>query len=263
MANNDPYEGGSHLPDIFLFKPVFVGNTVLAYLAAMAHHVDIGGRMPGGQSPDSTEIYQEGLRIPPLKLYRRGEPNETLHRIIEKAVRTPEEVMADLRAQVTALHSGEAELLRFVHRHGIEAFKTGVQELLDYTERLTRQALRAMPDGTWSFTDWMDNDGISDDPIRFHCTVTKRDDTLLVDFTGSSPQSRGAIQGVFSSMKGMVYIVLKSLLGGSVPNTSGMLRPVSSGHHPRLVGGLRPDRAPAGDGLPRRLHGLFLFLRLR
>ena len=227
MANNDPYEGGSHLPDIYLFKPVYFEDTLLAYLSTMAHHVDIGGRMPGGQSPDSTEIYQEGLRIPPLKLYQRGEPNETLFRIIEKAVRTPEMVLGDLQAQVSALRIGETELLRIAQRYGIEAFRTSVHELLDYTERLTRRALRTMPNGTWTFTDMLDNDGINDDPIYVVCTLSKQGDELTVDFGGSSAQASGAIQGVFSSMKGMVFIVLKSLLGTSVPNTSGMFRPIT------------------------------------
>lgn len=227
MANNDPYEGGSHLPDIYLFRPVFDGDTLLAYLAAMAHHVDIGGRMPGGQAADSTEIYQEGLRIPPLKLYQHGEANETLFRLIEKAVRTPELVLADLQAQITALRSGERELLRVVRKYGVEGFRSGVQELLDYTERLTRQAIRTLPDGTWTFTDSLDNDGITDDTIYIKCALTKRDDQIFVDLAGSSPQSKGAIQGVFSTNKGMVYIVLKSLLGMEIPNTSGLLRPVT------------------------------------
>ena len=227
LANNDPYEGGSHLPDIFLFKPVYLENKLLGFCAAMCHHTDIGGRMPGGQSPDSTEIYQEGLRIPPLKLYHRGQPNETLFRLIEKAVRTPEEVLGDIQAQLASLYSGETELTRFITKMGIEGYQLAIKELINYTERRTRQFLSNLPDGTWTFTDQLDNDGITDNTIYIVATVNIKGSNLNVDFTGSSPQSKGAIQGVFSSMVGMVYIVLKSIIGNDVPSTSGMLRPIS------------------------------------
>lgn len=253
LINNDPYEGGSHLPDIYLFKPIYLGETLVAYLAAMAHQVDIGGRMPGGQSPDSTEIYQEGLRIPPLKLFQRGESNETLFRVIEKAVRTPELVLADLRAQIAALEAGETELIRSVRRYGIEDFRIGVHELVEYTERMTRQAIKAMPNGTWSFTDILDNDGITDDTIYLVCNLTIQDDEIKVDFSGSSPQSRGAIQGIFSSMKGMVYIVLKSLLGDAVPNTSGLFRPVTV---------TAPEGSIVNPTLPAAVAARYLMCRL-
>ena len=227
LASNDPYEGGSHLPDIFLFKPVFVGDVLLAFMSTMIHHVDMGGMTPGSQGYEATEIYQEGLRIPPLKLYERGETNETLLRILEKAVRTPDMVMGDFQAQIAAINFGEAEFLRVVNKYGVEEFKNGIQELLDYTERLTRQGLRTLPDGTWSFTDHLDNDGITDDIINVTCTVTKKDDELHVDFAGTSPQCLGGIQGMFSTNRGMVYIALKTLLGGDIPNTSGLLRPIT------------------------------------
>ena len=227
LANNDPYEGGSHLPDIFLFKPIFVGDVLLAFMSTMIHHVDMGGMMPGSQGYEATEIYQEGLRIPPLKLYERGEPNETLFRILEKAVRTPEPVLGDFQAQVAAINFGEAEFLRVVNKCGVEEFQNGIDELLDYTERLTRQGLRSLPDGTWTFTDYLDNDGITDETINVTCTLTKKDDELHVDFSGSSPQCQGGIQGMFSTNRGMVYIALKTLLGGDIPNTSGLLRPIT------------------------------------
>ena len=226
LANNDPYEGGSHLPDIYLYKPVYVGGVLVGYLCSMAHHSDIGGRVPAGMGHDNTEIYQEGIRIPPLKLYEQGDPNETLFRLIEKAVRGPELVLADLRAQVAALHFGEEELLRVVRQYGVEEFTTSVDGLVDYTERLTRQALRALPDGSWSFTDYLDNDGITDETIAIVATLTKNGDELHVDFTGSSPQCKGSIQGVMATTGAMVYTVVKSVLGGDIPNTTGLFRPV-------------------------------------
>ena len=142
-------------------------------------------------------------------------------------MRTPELVLGDFQAQVAAIHFGEAELLKMVRKYGVEGFKNGMQELLDYTERLTSQAIRALPDGSWSFTDYLDNDGITQDPIAVRASLTKKDDELFVDFTGTSPQSKGSIQGMFSTNKGMVYIVVKSLLGLDIPNTSGLLRPIT------------------------------------
>ena len=226
-ANNDPYEGGSHLPDIYLYKPVFVEDVLVAYLCTIAHHVDVGGRVAGSQAFDSTEIYQEGLRIPPLKLFDGGVPNETLYRIIEKAVRVPEQMLGDLQAQVSALYAGERECVKLVERLGIEEFDSGTRELLDYTERLTRNAIRPWPDGTWSFTDYIDDDGIDPGPITIAVTLTKQDDRLYVDFTGTSPQSKGAIQPTFDTTKGMVYAVARSVLGGAIPNTAGQFRPIT------------------------------------
>ena len=227
LITNDPYEGGSHLPDLFLFKPVWVGDRIIAYLCAMAHHTDIGGRVPGGNACDSTEIYQEGLRIPPVKLQERGEPNETLFRILEKAVRVPDKVLGDLQGQQAALYYGEREYMKLVEQHGVEGLENSVDELLDYTEELTRKAIGAMPDGTWTFSDVVDNDGFEDRPIDIVATVTKEGQHIWVDFTGTSPQCKGAIQPVLATTKAMVYAVLRSVLGGDIPNTAGYFRPVT------------------------------------
>ena len=226
LINNDPYEGGSHLPDIFTYKPVFAGDVLLGYLCAMSHHTDVGGRVAGGNACDSSEIYQEGIRIPPLKLYRRGEPNETLFRVIEKAVRVPDKVLGDLSAQVAALHYGERELIRLVEQYGVEELVNAQEELLDYTETLTRQAIRALPDGEWSFTDYIDDDGFSPDPIVLVASLKKQGDELHVDFTGTSPQCKGALQPVLATTKAMTYAVVRTVLGGDIPNTGGYFRQV-------------------------------------
>lgn len=226
LVINDPYEGGSHLPDVYFFKPIFMDGELLVYLATMAHFTDMGGRTPGSQAPDNTEIFQEGLRIPPTKLLEKGERNTTLFAIMEKAVRTPELVLGDLQAQISSLNLGEQEFRRAVDRIGVGNFKRSVTDLLDYTERLTRAAVRDFPDGSWSFTDSLDNDGIGEDPIYIKCNLTIKGDEIYVDFDGTSPQTRGSIQGMFSTNVGMVYTVVKSLVGPDVPNTSGLLRPI-------------------------------------
>ena len=227
LCTNDPYEGGSHLPDIFLFKPVWVNERIVSYLCAMAHHTDIGGRVPGGNACDSTEIYQEGLRIPPLKLHERGEPNETLMRILEKAVRVPDKVMGDLKGQEAALYYGEREYHKLVAQYGIEGLESSVEELLDYSEVLTRKSISTMPDGSWTFSDVVDNDGIDDVPITIVATITKKGDEIAVDFEGTSPQCKGAIQPVFATTQAMVYAILRSVIEGEIPNTAGYFRPVT------------------------------------
>ena len=130
FANNDPYEGASHLPDIFLFKPVFVNDTLIGYTCCIAHQTDIGGRVAGGNACDSTEIYQEGLRIPAIKLYDEGVLNKAVWRILEKAVRVPDKVLGDVMSQVAALHQGEKDLLQLVDEYGIEDLKDYMVDIL-------------------------------------------------------------------------------------------------------------------------------------
>jgi N-methylhydantoinase B len=259
LVTNDPYEGGSHLPDIFLFKPVWVGERIVAYLCAMAHQTDIGGRVPGGNACDSTEIYQEGLRIPPLKFQERGEPNETLMRIIEKAVRVPDKVLGDIKGQEAALYYGEREYTKLVAQYGIEGLESAVDELLDYTEELTRKSIASMPDGTWTFSDIVDNDGFDDVPIKIVATVTKKGDHIWVDFDGTAPQCRAAIQPVFDTTKAMVYAVLRSVMEGEIPNTAGYFRPVTiSAPEGTFVNPLPPAPVAARAlGCRRITHALY------
>lgn len=230
FINNDPYDGGSHLPDIFLYKPIFADGVHVGYACAMAHQTDIGGRVPGGNACDSTEIYQEGLRIPPLKLFDEGRPNDAIFRILERAVRVPELVMGDVRSQLAALDYGDREFTRFVKRHGVHETRRWSQELLDYTERLTREAIRGLPDGSWTFHDYIDDDGVVDQEIPIVATIEKHDDELRVDFAGTGSQCAGAIQPVFATTEAMVYAALKCVLGtvnADIPNTAGYFRPVT------------------------------------
>ena len=227
LINNDPYEGAQHLPDIYLFKPVFIDDRPVAFVSAIAHHSDIGGRVPGGQGFDNTEIYQEGLRIPPLKLFERGERNETLDRLLEKAVRNPEQVFGDLLAQVTSVHLGERELLALVRRVGLESYDALVEELLSHTERLTRQAIAALPDGSWTFADYIDNDGVTEEAIKIVARVTKQGDQIHFDFDGTSPQCKGSITGLFHMNENFVHMALRCLLGPDLPSNAGFFRPIS------------------------------------
>ncbi|HYF08008.1 MAG TPA: hydantoinase B/oxoprolinase family protein, partial [Acetobacteraceae bacterium] len=191
---NDPYSGGMHLPDIFMFFPIFERTEILAWSVVICHHTDVGGRVPGSNAADSTEIYQEGLRIPPLKLFREGVMDETLEALIGLNVRVPDRVLGDLRAQYAACQVGAREIGRLVTRYGAERMRGYLAALLDYAERMARAEIATWPRGTYRFTDHIDSDGLSDDPVPLSVAVTVvGDGTLKVSWDGTSRQVRAAI----------------------------------------------------------------------
>jgi N-methylhydantoinase B len=225
---NDPDEGGMHLPDLFVFKPVFADGRRFAFAGCIAHHVDVGGRVAGSNAVDSTEIYQEGIQIPILKLYERGEPNRTLFEILQKNVRPPAIVMGDLRAQLAACHFAEQGLLRLEERYGLDALGAHMEQLLDYGERLSRAALRDVPDGVYAFTDHIDDDGMGSGPIVIQVTVTVEAETIVVDLTGSSGQVRSALNSTASFTKAGVYTALLCALhSADVIANEGFYRPIT------------------------------------
>ena len=275
FANNDPYEGASHLPDIFLFKPIFYNDALFGWTCCIAHQTDIGGRVAGGNASDNTEIYQEGLRIPPIKLYERGKLNQAVWRILDKNVRVPDKVLGDVRAQVSALRQGERDILRLIDEYGVEDLKSYMTDILDHTERLTRAEIEDLPDGSWEFTDYIDGDGINPDPIAIKAKVTIEGDEMEVDFTGTSPQAKGSINPNFAFTQSCVYAVLKCLTDPNITANAGFFRPIKviappgcfvNPQHPapvaaRGLGGFRithtvfgamakalPDRVPAAWG---------------
>jgi N-methylhydantoinase B len=227
FALNDPFEGGMHLPDIFVFKPLYFDGERIAFAATICHHTDVGGRVAGSNASDSTEIYQEGLRIPPLKLYEAGKPNATLFALIEKNVRVPVKVFGDLRAQLAACHIAERQFLELAARYGPALTRRYMADVIDHAERMTRSALRDLPDGQWSFEDWIDDDGVDvDNPIRLFVTMTKRDDRMLVDWTGTDPQVKGAINNTLSFTKAASYTAIRSVLPADIPNNEGVFRAI-------------------------------------
>lgn len=224
---NDPFDGGMHLPDIFVFKPIYRDGVRLAFAATICHHTDVGGRVAGSNASDSTEIYQEGLRIPPLKFYEAGKRNETVVKFIEKNVRVPVKVMGDLRAQLAACNSGEKQFLDLVDRYGVDKIGPYLEEILDYAERMTRAAIKGLPDGEFSFEDWIDDDGVEfGKPIRLFVTLTKKDDNLLADWTGTSEQVKGAINNTLSFTQAAVYCCVRSVLPKGIPNNEGVFRAI-------------------------------------
>ncbi len=226
FANNDPYEGASHLPDIFLFKPVFYNEALMGWTCVIAHHTDIGGRVAGGNACDNTEIYQEGLRIPPIKLFDQGVLNKAVWRILEKNVRVPDLVLGDVLSQIAALKQGERDFLRLVEDYGPEELEFYMTDILDYTERVTRAEIRDLPNGSWEFTDYIDEDGITTDPIAIKVKVTIEGEEMLVDFTGTSPQAKGSINPNFAFTKSAVYAVFKCLTNPTITANAGFFRPI-------------------------------------
>ncbi len=228
FINNDPYDGGMHLPDIFIFKPLFADGSVIAYAATICHHTDVGGRVPGSNASDSTEIYAEGLRIPPLKLYEAGKANATLFRMIERNVRMPGRVFGDIRSQLAACEIAARGMTDLVARYGADEVRRLMVAMMDYSERLTRHCLSELPDGEATFTDWIDDDQIDMGvPIKLVCTVRKRGDTMEVDWTGSSAQVKGAINNTLSYTLAMSFTAVKSVLSINMPNNDGVFRPIT------------------------------------
>ena len=247
---NDPFDGGMHLPDIFIFKPIFVEDRRVAFAATICHHADVGGRVPGSNACDSTEIYQEGLRIPPLKLYDEGKRNDTIWSIIEKNVRIPVQVLGDLRAQLAACHIAETQFLELVAEYGEETVGVYMAEIIDYAERLTRAAVRELPDGVFTFEDWIDDDGIDiDKPIRLFVTITKKGDGMTFDWTGSADQVKGAINNTLSFTKAASYTAVRSVLPDGIPNNEGVFRVIKVTAPPGTIANMVLPGACAARGL--------------
>lgn len=234
---NDPFRGGTHLPDITLVSPVFHSRRnnkndsgepqreLIGFVASRAHHADIGGMAPGSM-PVAREIYQEGLIIPALRLFQGGARNDAVWDLILANVRTPEERAGDLWAQIAANNRGIERLQNISNTYGFDQVSFYMQELLSYTERMTRQLLQGLPDGTYSFIDYMDDDGIKDEPVEIVVKITISGDQAVVDFSGSSSQRSGGINAVLAITLSAVYYVFRCLIKLDVPNNSGCLAPI-------------------------------------
>jgi N-methylhydantoinase B len=246
---NDPYDGGTHLPDFFVFQPVFADGQLIAFAVTVAHHTDVGGRVAGGNGWDSTEIYQEGLRIPVVRLCTDGQINEDFLNLLSANVRIPVKVLGDLRAQLAACHIGERGLLGLVEHYGSDLLTGAFDDLLGYTERLARAAIELLPDGRYEFVDYLDDDGIDPQPIRFQVAVTVQGSELEVDFAGSSPQVKGAINCVLSFTRSAVYACVRSLLPTTLPNNEGYMRAIKVTAPPGSIVNPLPPAPVAARGL--------------
>ena len=223
---NDPFDGGMHIPDIFIIKPIFWEDQRIAFAVSTAHHLDMGGRLPGSSACDNTEIFQDGFRIPWLKLYHRGEPDEAIFTLLRANVRVPHMTVGDVRAQLSACHIGERAIHNLIRRYGLETFTACAADLIDYTERLVRTEIAGWPDSSHTFTDYMDSDGVGGPRVRLQVTVTVAGDTLTADFTGTDSQVRGAINNTLSFTASVVALCVRSVLREDIPNTAGIFKPL-------------------------------------
>jgi N-methylhydantoinase B/oxoprolinase/acetone carboxylase alpha subunit len=223
---NDPFDGGMHLQDIFVVKPVHLGDMLIGWAVTTAHHGDVGGRLPGSSACDNTEIFQEGLRMPWVRFYAEGEPVEEVHALIEANMRIPRMTFGDLGAQVAACSVAERALMALASRYGRDELARLMADLIDYTERLVRQEILTWPDGTATFTDYLGSDGIEACDVPITATVTIEGDEVTADLTESARMVRGSLNSTRSFVMACVYHVVRSALTLEVPNTAGAFRPV-------------------------------------
>lgn len=224
---NDPFVAGAHLPDITLVAPVHRGGALIGYVATRAHHSDVGGMEPGSMPGKSGEIFQEGLIIPPLRLYAGGQLQADIMRLILANVRTAAERRGDLNAQLAAIRIGQRRLDELAERHGVRMLADAFDAILDYGERRMRNRIAGLPPGTYFAEDCLDDDGSSDEPVQIKLRVDVTPDRLVLDFEGSSPQRRGNINAVAPMTHSAVFFAIKVLTDPTIPANAGLLRPVT------------------------------------
>jgi N-methylhydantoinase B len=226
VISNDPYCGGQHLPDIAAFKAVFLDGRRIGFVGTLCHHLDVGGSSPGSYGSSATEIFQEGLRIPPLKLFEQGKPNEAVHALILQNVRQPEILWGDLQSQLASLQIGAASIERLATKIGKERFERALKQLLDASEAGMRAVIGRIPDGTYEFEDSVDDDGITDRPIRIHAKVMVAGEEMTVDLSGCGPQAMGPSNATLASTCSAVFYALMASADMPIASNAGCYRPV-------------------------------------
>lgn len=232
LASNDPYSGCSHLNDIFTFKPVYVDGRRVAIVSLILHHSDLGGRVPGGNAADSMEVFEEGLRIPPVKMVQKGVPNETLMRIIAFNTRVPDRVMGDVRAQLAALDAAAAEVEKLARSWQPDVLEAYLDDLINYAETLTRADIAALPDGEVEFVEWNDDDGVGNGPIRIHLKLTKTGSEIIADFSQTDDDKGGAVHCNRAFAVSCTYAAIRTVLGPQIPNNAGLYRAITVNTRP-------------------------------
>lgn len=276
IVHNDPYRGGLHTPEHTLFCPVFVDDQLVAFTVAIGHVAEVGGMVPGGFASEATEIFHEGIRVPPVKIKKRGEDVEEVWKLWLANVRTPRYNYGDMRALISGVEVGAERLGQIISKYGVEEFRKICGDLMDYSEARMRAEIRDLPDGAYAFHDFMDNDGVTDEEIRINVECFIQDDEIVVDFEGSSPQVGGPINATLGVTWSAAYNALLHLTDPSIPKNSGCFRPIrvlapagtvvnvdypapevggNTETHPRIAGAVigalasaSPDRAFASEG---------------
>jgi N-methylhydantoinase B len=226
LYQNDPYQGNNHLPDFIMAKPVFFDGRIVAYTAVRGHYVDVGGGGPGSYSATMPDIYAEGLRIPPVRIFKEGVLNQDIVDVLLHNTRNSRERFGDLRSQYAGCVAAERRVLSFCQKYGAGTFEAAMEEMVDAAETLTRAAIAKIPDGAYTFEDYCDNDAITDDPIRIVACVTVRGEEIAIDFTGSSPQVRGGMNAPLAVTVSAACYAIKCITDPENLPNSGSYRPI-------------------------------------
>lgn len=227
VITNDPYCGGQHIPDILAYRPVVVDGERIAIVGTLCHHLDMGGMAAGSYAAAATEIFQEGLRIPPLKLVRKGTMNEDVFAMMRQNVRRPDMLWGDLQAQLASLAVGEAAMRRQADRFGAATIIETCRRLLDGSERAMRAMIGRIPDGRYSFEDFLDDDGIVPDPIRIHAEIEIKGEEMTVDLSKCGKQVSGPINATLASTGSGIYYAIMAIADRDIPANAGCYRPVT------------------------------------
>jgi N-methylhydantoinase B len=248
FAINDPYSGGTHLPDITLVSPVAPDGEILGYAVTRAHHSDVGGMRPGSAPSDSREIYQEGIIIPAVRLVRGGDYVDDVLDLLLANVRTPAIRRGDLRAQIAGNQIAEERVGELIERRGREIVLAAFDEVISYTERRTREVIRDLPDGEYRAEDFMEGDGTADEDIPIRVKVRIKDDSMSIDFSGTSPAVRGNVNCPLAVTRSACYFALRVLLPGDVPANAGTYAPLDiTAPKGSLVNAQSPSAVVAGN----------------
>jgi len=245
---NDPYRGGTHLPDITCISPVFVDKRLAFFVANRAHHSDVGGMTPGSM-PLATEIFQEGVIIPPLKLMKKGKLNDDLLSLFLANVRTAQERKGDLLAQMAANEKGKQRLEEVISKYGLKKIIRYTHLIQQYTEKILRETIREIPDGKYSYADYLDDDGIRNEPVKIGVEITIKGNEALIDFSSSSPQVEGGVNANFAVTYSAVLYVFRSLIEEDIPFNTGLMKPLKINAPQGLVVNALYPAATAGGNV--------------
>ena len=246
---NDPFRGGAHLPDLTLITPIFADDKLVGYAANRAHHADVGGVHAGSVAADATDIYQEGVRIPPVRAFAAGEPVEDVLAVILANTRDPAERRGDLRAQLAANVTGSRRVAELVDRHGMGTMQAGIEEIKTYSERRMRAAIGEIPDGKYTCKDVLEDDGRGNEDLPVVVTITVAKNELRLDFAGSAPQTAGAVNAVRAVTVSACYYAVRCLTDPSIPPNAGCYRPISVDLPDRSIVNASPPAAVVAGNL--------------
>ena len=284
VIHNDPYRGGLHTPEHTVFKPIFVENKIVAFSVCVGHFVEVGGMVPGGFPGEATEIFHEGLRVPPIKIVKEGKDVPEVWKMMLANVRTPRGNYGDMRALISAVDLGEKRLKDLIEKYGAQTFESTVQDLMDYSEKRMRAELQTFKDGKYTFVDKVEDDGIEDKEYEIHIAVYVQGGEVVVDYTGSSKQAKGPINATLGVAWSAAFNAILHMTDETIPLNSGCFRPIrviapagtvmnvdypgsevggNTETHPLIVSAIFgamvdcvPDRVMASEGTT---HGCFVF----